>query len=392
MKRFLDFQFQKEVKLLPLSLNQSFRAIATSLLYLFSTIYVYKIFFSLTGQVKTALLGLFVYSLTMHVSKLVTNLVAEEWSLKFGLKKQIYLGLLFLVFCSLALMGAADKPLLLVVAAVFWGMAIGFYWFGRHGLMAKIGRSDAFGKELGIVNGINTLFLLGTPFLGGLLINFAGYRTLFLVSLFFVLLAALAIRPLKEEKTHYDTSLTEVLNLFRTHKKMVLAYIGHSARGVICTMVWPLYLFLILKKELSLGEFFSLSMILVALLDLLIGRWVDLRGKKAPLVYGSLFQSLTLMGRALTSKVSVLFIFDIIDRITGGMVGIPLSVLSYEKAINGYSTGRATLFREIAITLGDICGDCFLILVILLGGGFGTIFFLAAFASLSPLLIVKKHG
>lgn len=392
MERFLDFHFEKEVRLLPLSLNQSFRAIATSLLYLFSTIYVYKIFFDLTGQGRTALLGVFVYSLTMHVFKLISNLIAEEWSLKFGLKKQIYLGLLFLVFCSLSLAGAVGQPLLLIPAAIFWGAAIGFYWFGRHGLMAKIGRNGAFGKALGIVDGITTVFLLGAPFLGGLLINFAGYRALFLVSLFFVLLAFLAISPLKEEKTHHDTSLTEILDLFRTHKKMVLAYMGYSAKGAICGVAWPLYLFLILKKELALGEFFSLSMVLVALLNLFIGRWVDLKGKKAPLVYGSLFQFLVLVGRALTSKVSVLFIFDIIDRITAGMVGIPLSVLSYEKAINGYSTGRAMLFREIAITLGDISGDCLLILAILLGGGFGTIFFLAAFASLSPLLIAKKHG
>lgn len=390
MERFLDFQFRKEKKLLPLFLNESLRGMAVSLLSLFSSIYVYKTLFSLTNQPKIALLAVFIYFLSLYGCKFISNLFAEELSLRLGLKKQIYFGLLFLAICLFILVLSLKWPLLLFLASPFWGLSTGFYWFGRHGLMVKTGREEAFGKELGMIGVISTLLLLGVPFLGGALIGLAGYKALFGTSLFFVVLAAFSVRPMREEKTHYDTSLAEIFRLFKTHKRMVLAYMGNSAAGTIYGVVIPLYLFLILKKELSLGEFFSLSMILVALINLIIGRWVDIKGKRGLIAYGSVFQFLVWLGRSLTQNIKVLFTFDIIDRITGGMVGIPLGVLTYEKAIVGRSTGRAILFREIAITSGAILACILMMILALLGVELKFSFLLAAFFSLLPILIVRR--
>lgn len=390
MERFLDFQFRKEVKLLPLFLNQSLRAVAISLTALFSTIFIYKILFHLTGDKSIALLVVLTYWLGTHVFKFISNLLAEEWSLKLGLKKQIYFGLFFLALCLLTLTFSSKWPLLLFLASPLWGLSIGFYWFGRHGLMAKMGRDGAFGKELGMVEVINTMLLLAVPFLGGFLINLSGFKALFLVSLVFVALSVLALKPLEKTRTHHDTSLVEIFGLFKTHQRMALAYMGRSAAGTIYGVVIPLYLFLILGKELSLGAFFSLSMIAVALINLMIGRWADLKGKKELVVYGSVFQFLVWLGRTLTRGIGVLFVFDIIDRVTGGMVGIPLGVLSYEKALDGHSTGRAVLFREIAITMGETFADCLLIVLVLLGRELQFAFLAAALFSLLPLLIIER--
>ena len=391
MERFLDFQFGKEKKLWPLFFNQSLRAVAVSLLSLFSSVYIYKTLFSLTNQPNIALLSVFIFFLSFYGSKFISNLLAEELSLKLGLKRQIYFGLFFLVFSLFFLVFSLRWPLWLFLASPFWGLATGFYWFGRHGLMVKIGREKAFGKEIGMAGAVTTILLLGVPFFGGVLINFAGYKALFLGCLLFVFLSALAIKTIKEKKTHYDTSCAEVLRLFKTHKKMFLAYLGDSAGGTIYSVVIPLYLFLILKKELALGEFFSLSMILVALIDLMIGRWVDVKGKREVIGFGAIVSFLVWLGRMLSRSIGVLFVFDILDRITAGMTGIPLSVLSYEKALDGHSTGRAVLFREMAIVSGSILA-CFLLLVLaLLGIELKFSFLAAALFSLLPLTILVKN-
>lgn len=390
MERFLDFQFRKEVKLWPLFLNQSFRAVAVSLLSLFSSIYIYKTLLSLTNQESIALLSVFIFFLGLYGFKLISTLFAEELSLKLGLKKQIYFGLLFLALCLFILALSLKQPLWLFWASVFWGLATGFYWFGRHGLMAKMGRVGAFGKELGMIGACNTLLLLAVPFLGGVLINFAGYKALFGSCLFFVFLSFLSLKPVREKKTHYDTNLTEILNLFRTHKRTFLAYLGDSAGRTIYGVVIPLYIFLILKKELSLGEFFSLSMILVALINLVTGRWVDIKGKRKVIGFGAVISFLVWFGRLLSRNVSVLFVFDVLDRITAGMTGIPLSVLSYEKALDGHSTGRAVLFREMAMTCGSIIACLLLITMALLGIELKFSFLVAGVFSLLPLLIVRS--
>jgi len=222
------------------------------------------------------------------------------------------------------------------------------------------------------------------------LIKLAGYKALFGASLFFVALAGLSIKPMKDKKTRHDTSLTEVFSLFRTHKRMVLAYLGNAAAGTIYTIAIPLYLFLILEKELSLGEFFSLSMILVALINLTVGRWVDIKGKRGVLAFGSLASFLVWAGRWLTRNIVGLFAIDVVDHVTSGMTGIPLGVLTYKKALDGHSTGRAILFREIAITSGAILACLLLIVLALLGIELKYSFLMAAVFSLLPILIAKK--
>jgi MFS family permease len=391
MEKFWDFRIKKGIELLPLFLNESFRGVAISLLSLFSSIFVYKILLSVTGQQKIALIAVVLYFLGTDVAKFSANIFAEKLSLRFGLKKQIYIGQTFLVLCLAFLFFSQQKPLLLIFAAILFGFSAGFYWFGRHSLMAKMGEQRDFGKELGIDGVIGTIISLSVPFLGGLLISLAGYRAMFLGALFFVLIAFVVLLRMPEEKIHHGTSLKEILALFFRHPRMFLAYFGNSAAGSIYAVIFPLYLFLILNKEVSLGEFFSLAMILSALINLFVGRWTDLKGKKELLGFGSISSALVWLGRFLTRTPPFLLILDVIDRLTGGLTGIPLNVLSYEKAVDGHSTGRAILFRETAISLGAILADLVLLEIVILGLNIGLSFFEAAILSLSPLLILKNE-
>lgn len=391
MERFWDFKIKKEIELLPLFLNESFRGVVISLLSLFSSIFVYKIFFSLTGQGKIALLAAVLYYLGVEIFKFLATLAAEELSLRFGLKKQIYIGEIFLILCLITLFFSPNDPKLLVFASLFWGISSGFFWFGRHGMLAKIGEEQAFGKELGVSSVINTLLMFCTPFLGGILISLAGYPAMFAASLFVVLVGASFLKGVSEEKTQHDTTLGEVLGLFMAHPRDFLAYAGNAAAGHIGVVIFPLYIFLILGKELSLGEFFSLSLIFAALINLWVGRWVDLRGKKEVLEIGAGASALVWLGRALTKFVPALLLLNIIDNFTVGMTRIPLSVLSYEKAVDGHATGRAILFRELAICLGSISSCILLVLVVWSGLNLEITFLLAAFFSLFPFLIARHE-
>ncbi len=229
MGRIWNFKFGKKTILLPLFLNESFRNVALSLLGLFSSVYVYKRILLLSGQLQLAILAVALYYLGLGVFKLLTNLVAEEWGLKYGLKKQIYLGNMFLAFCLISLFFSIRSWPFLIIASATEGVAEGFYWFGRHAMVAKKGDEGSFGSELGIYNFVVTLFSLGVPFLGGLLISLEGYASMFLASLGLVILGTIFLKPVVEEKTVHDTDLKEVLLLFIHLPKKFLAYFGDSA-------------------------------------------------------------------------------------------------------------------------------------------------------------------
>jgi hypothetical protein len=87
----------------------------------------------------------------------------------------------------------------------------------------------------------------------------------------------------------------------------------------------------------------------------------------------------------------VLFALDITDRITDSMIAIPMQVLTYEKALEGQSTGRAVLFREQAITIGALTASLILIVWALLGIELRLVFYLGFIASFLPVLIIKNH-
>ena len=370
----------KRNQLLQLYLTQSLRLFGSSLLALFSSVYIYQSLGSLSF--------VFLFFLFYYFFKLLANFLAEDLALRLGLKRVMLWGECFLIFALGLLFFSGQYRFLFFPAAVFWGTSAGFYWFGRHGLMAKTAPHNGFGQAVGRQQIFDIAPVLASPILGGILINYFGYRALFFTSLFCVFLSLFSLRPLLEKKTHIDTSPAEIFRLFKTHKRTFLAYLGDSTSMAIYSMAFPLYLFLILGKELAMGEFFSLVMILVAIINFLIGKLVDIKGKREFIIFGSVFSSLVWLGRLIAMKINILFVLDILDRITAGMTSIPLSVLTYEKALDGGATGRAVLFREMAMGIGAIFA-CLLLLVV---NSLRFSFILAAVLTLFPLLLLKKGG
>jgi MFS family permease len=390
VERFFEFHIKDESRMVPSYLTYSFRAAAVAVLSLFSPVFIYKTLLRITGQDNLALLSVFVYFLGIYICKFVANLIAEELALRRGLKKQIRLSLFLAALCIATQSLAGNWPLLLVFSSLFWGLSAGLYWFSQHAMVAKSCEDGTFGRKLGLMEVVRILLLLVVPLAAGVLIDAFGYPIVFLLSLVFIGLSALATVGSPEMTTHIDTSLKEVIEIFKTHKKSVLIYVGSSVAGTVYGVTIPLYLYLILKKELSLGEFFSLVMVFQAVIYFIIGRWSDIKGKRGLVIWGSLSQFFIWFGRWLTVDVGALFIFDILDRFTTGMIGIPLTAISYEKAIEGQSTGRATLFRETAITLTEICVCLLLVGMVLLHIPLRFAFLLAAGFSLLTAGLARR--
>lgn len=316
--------------------------------------------------------------------------LAENFSLKIGLKKQIVIGQIFTVLTFACFLGSTKIPTILWLASLFWGLSAGFFWFGWHGLLVKDGYFQEYGQSLGVASALETLFLVISPILGGTLASKFGYQAFFGCAFGFLIFGFLTPAFLPEEKTHTDVTLKEILKLYLTHKRMLLTYASQGGMANLYSIVFILYLFLILKKEIAIGEFFSFSLVLVALSNLLTGKLVDTKGKNSLVVFGSLFCFLVWLGRFLIKNVTSLFILDVIYRISLGMLGIPLGVLSYQKALDGQSTGRAILFREIAISFGAIFTCVLLILLSLIGFELKFFFLIGSVFSLFPLLVIKR--
>lgn len=373
-------------------LNRSFRGVAISLVVLFSPIYIYKTLLALTGKTNLALSAVFLFYFLLYFFKFIANLLAEELARRWGLKRQMYIGLGFSFLSLLALFWSQQNPLWLVAAPILWGLSTGFFWFGSLGMLLKVSTKGTYGRQWGLGEAVDLFSSMVVPVTGGFLISRWDYGALFGVAILLVMTAFLTILPLGEIKTKVDTNFKEVWRLFLSHPRPVLAYIGHHGATEIYAVVLPLYLFLILQKEISLGGFFSLSAVAVAGLSLLVGRWTDRGRKQLVIRVGSISQVVIWVARGLTRAVTALFFLNVADRMTSKMLAIPMGADSYQKATDGRSTGRALLFREQAITLGGLAVFLVIEVWVFFGGRLEATFWLAAGLSLLPLLESGKKS
>jgi len=379
----------KRSRLLPLFLTQSFRSVAVTFLGFFSSVYIYKQTLTLTASQPRSLLAVATFYLLLYFFKDLAVVLAENWAQRAGLKKQVTLGHWLTALTLIAFLLSQHNLAFVWWAGALWGLSIGFFWFGRFGLMLKISQRGKFGKTLGWAGILETLLLLGVPFSGGLLISRLGYPALFLTAFGFVIFALVILRWVPAQKTHQDVRLGEILRLFTNRKRVLLTYFSRGVRGTLSSTALMLYVFLVLEKELAFGAFFSLALLVVALTNFATGSWVDRKGRKGLIAYGAVISSLVWLGRFLTAGAGALLVLDVIDRISGGMLGIPLEVLTYEKALDGRSTGRALLFREMAVGAGEIMACCLLVAIILLGWPLKVAFLVAAGFNLLPLLSLR---
>lgn len=380
----------KTKKLFPLFLNESLQQVALTWLSIFSSLFIYQRMGEVANK-RFALAFVFFCSSIFAIGKFVGSCLAEELSLKRGLKFQVALGVVFRGITFIFFVWALRNVVFLIPAQFLWGLSAGTYWFGWHGLVGKLGMLGEYGRALGTASLLRSVARFLAPVAGGLLISFGGYQLLFLIAIGLLFLALLPLFALKGERTHQDTSPQEVIRLFFTHKRAFLAYSSIGAVGTIGATVFVLYLALILKRELFIGEFFSVSVILVAVIKFFLGKVVDWR-KKELIVLGSLARSGVWLGRWLTRGIPWLLGLNVVNDLAIGMVSMPLGVLSLEKAIDGRSTGRAVLFREIAISLGDFVTGLVLGIATLLGAPLTFGFVLAVFLALTPTLVRVKRN
>lgn len=373
----------------PVILTVTFRRIAVNLLALFSPLYVLQIVQNRGFSLNLAVLSVIFYILLIYLTKLLTLPLAENTAFRLGFRRVLILSslpfALFLAFLFLS----QKNPLFLILVSVFWGIHAALFWFGYHGLFVKFGDEEHFGRQTGISQALAVLAGVLTPVLGGLIVFKFSFHALFFLAGLIFLLAILMIVVSSEIKPRHDARLRVIWQLFRTHKKVVVAYLGHGGEAAVYGTIWPVFLFLLLGEILTFAEVVSASVLVAAVLAYLFGIWVDRVGWKQILGIGGVVGAGSWLARIVARTPLPIVGIDGSYRVTEEMLAIPLSVFSYQKAIEG-GTGQALYFREISLTFGAVVFLILTAVLVFFNLPLWSTFVLAAIGALMPLLIVKK--
>ncbi|MFH1745053.1 MAG: MFS transporter [bacterium] len=225
-----------------------------------------------------------------------------------------------------------------------------FYWSAHHVYFLDSIRSADEGKKLGIMTAIPTIMGIASPFIGSILITQAGFKGVFIISAALMVVASGALFFSSDIKIKLNLNFEKIIDLKNMKKNMTYAIqgIGYTATGLI----WPLFLFFISIKLISMGFLYLFSNIASAVTYYFVGSKTDKPGSKNLGRIGAVGHGLFLILRAIFETILAMTAFQIMGGIFSGVLNTALDSNFFKRSHN--DIGNAIMNRELYMYVGKI--------------------------------------
>ncbi len=352
------WHFMPKKELTRIYASLTLRSFALSLVSIFVPLYLFQ-------EIGLSLQQTLSFYLFYSVIFAIFTPVAAKFSSRFGVKHSVLFSMPFylLFVILLYLLPKYNIPLILISSSV--GISLAFYWIGMHLIFHKASDRKHRGEEFGKRSSMMILATMIGPIIGGFLINAFSFNLVFIIVSIFLILSGLILFLSKDNNVKYHFSVKSIVN--KDHWKNSLFFVSYGSEVICHGVVWPLFIFMILKNYLSLGLIGSLLAGITALLVWSVGKYSDRTDKRKIIKWVTSFESLSWFLRALVLTTAHVFSVTIFGAITRGIKTSPLGALEYDKAqkdIVGYFVSR-----EIFICLGRILMVSFVLMTDSLMGG-----------------------
>lgn len=371
LKSFLPYRIRRQVR--ELFLATTLVNLALAMVMIFEPIYLYNIGYSLQ---KIMVFYLITYLLYFFIMPL-----GAKYAKRHGYEMGLSIGTILFIAYYLTLYFIADQAILFYIAPIISAIQKMFYWPAYHADFAKFSDDSEEGRELGSITVISSLVYIIGPALAGFIVASWGYGALFTVASLLFLVSNMPTLVTKEDfKPQPFFYIDAYKNLFsKKNQQSFLAYVGFGEEFVVL-VIWPIFISLIITNLFNLGLIIALATLVTTIIVFYVGRLADFKNKRAILSWGSAVYSLSWFIRIfITSTVGIFFV-DSLSRLGKGVVSIPLTAITYERAKDlkddkHHHVMSTVVFFEMSLVVGKL-------IAILL------IFFLLFFVS-SELLAFK---
>ncbi len=243
-----------------LYLNNLLRSLAGSMVGVFFPAYVYLWGFQKGGFA----LGIEVLVLSMVVERVIVFLLGMPLGklvLKLGFKKSILISSVVLSIWFVLPVVFGRSLALIVILSVVSGLAIPIYWLARMSIFSIDGSKDDFGKEVSFLSLTDQAASILAPFVGGVLLAFSGFSTLFAAATFICILSSIPIFFIRDYKITDGISIKRFIDSIRNKKEvhLHLSYIGQGIANMVDGYMWPLYIFILVGSFTVLGTITSVT-------------------------------------------------------------------------------------------------------------------------------------
>ncbi len=354
------------------------RTFVISYLILFLPIIIMEKF--LVYGMQTSLIITGIYFIFLSIVQLVYLPIVTRVASNFGLRMAFFLGLLFLLVFTL-LMNSSY----FLVGLLFLGLAAMFWWYSYHLYFTQYATRSKYGTTAGLLEAISVLSGAIAPAVGGYFLINNGTTYYFTFGAIILFFAFLFVVFIKSNRDIRPVAYSQILDVYKKHRRDYFAFIGAGAEESIATIIWPLLLYFLFKDYMKVGSYFSFVMIAVAVANYIVGLISDKFRKDKLEEIGSTAVFTSWIVRAFIQHPAILGIVEVIYKFFLTFFRLPLLVIAYDHAFEDKESYIA--FREASYKIGAILGYASFIFVVLADLPLWTILIFSAIFSLFPMRI-----
>lgn len=336
--------------------------IASGLLGLFLPIFLYN-FFNQNFQLTVVYYGIgyLFYGLIVALGAKFLNKLGFRRSLRIS----VIMGALFYtIFYFINQNNYFYLIPLSIIAVVLFRL---FYWLPYNIDFAKFTDKANRGKELSALMAVSLVISIFTPMLAGFIITRFNYAVLFFIAIILFLVSGIPYITLPKTKEKFSWSLKETWKSFFSMKerRIMLAYMADGAESIVSIVVWPIFIFQVLKGNyLEIGAVSALIIGATAIIQLFFGKYVDKNKKEKIIHIGSILYSLGWLLKIFITTAFQIFIVGAYHNIVSIFIRTPFDTLTYEIAADqGHYVDEFTVLYEMALNAGRAIMAVFVIFI-----------------------------
>ena len=195
-----------------------------------------------------------------------------SWRPHLDPRNAIMFGLFWLCIEYSLFLVVHDGWLLGIIVGVAFGLYYPFFWTPVNVLMARMTDKDDRGVTYGAFFFVWPLAAFVAPFLGGLVIGFAGYSVLFVVGIGII---ASTIGVVFAYREHIPKDQVMRIKINSLGKRNVLALLGEGGFEGVFWIDLTLVTYVFTQDEASIGALFSLFGLCAGIMGIILGKVSD---------------------------------------------------------------------------------------------------------------------
>jgi len=285
---------------------------------------------------------------------ILTSVPAARIASRLGLKHTILYripGPMFLVLWLYAMPYMEISFVNLAIVGIAWGLSRTFYWISINSEFVENCDKLHRGEEVGFFLALPIIISIGSPYIGGVVLEFAGFPVLFSLFIALMFISVIPLFLTEDYRKFFGFEFRDVS--FRLVNRLNVGLFFQGFLLIAEFLLWPLYSYIALGDTISTGLVASLSAMGIAFFTLFAGREADRISRRKMLVVGSSGYFVVWILRYLVATPLEFFVVSFLGGFFFVLLSIPIFASFSEKARENNILNYVSQ-REIFLSLGRL--------------------------------------